>query len=137
MQTRLTPHLNFKDNARQAMEFYKTVFGGKLDLSTFKEYKASQDPAEDNKIMHALLESDNGMQLMAADTPNRMEYKQATGFSLSVAGDNEKELRGYWDKLSKGGTVTMPLAKAPWGATFGMLIDKFGIMWLVNINAPK
>lgn len=133
MQTQLNPYLNFKDNAREAMEFYKTVFGGKLLMSTFKDYGASQDVSEDNKIMHSMLEADNGITFMAADTPNRMEYKAGTNYSMSLSGDNEAELRGYFEKLSEGGNVTMPLEKAPWGDTFGMLTDKFGVPWLVNI----
>ena len=68
MQTKLNPYLSFKDNAREAMDFYKSVFGGNLALSTFKEYNASQDPSEDNKVMHAVLEADNGITFMASDT---------------------------------------------------------------------
>lgn len=135
--TRLNPYLSFKDNAREAMEFYKTVLGGKLTLNTYKESHASQDASEDNKIMHAMLEADNGIVLMASDTPNRMEYKPGTNISMSLSGENEEELRGYWNKLVEGGTQSMPLAKAPWGDTFGMLTDKFGIGWMVNITALK
>ncbi|HEY4386608.1 MAG TPA: VOC family protein [Ktedonobacteraceae bacterium] len=133
MQTKLNPYLSFKDNAREAMEFYKTVFGGKLVMSTFKEYSASQDPSEDNKIMHAILEADNGITFMASDTPDRMEYKAGTNYSMSLSGDNEAELKHYFEQLSTDGTITMPLEKAPWGDTFGMLTDKFGVPWLVNI----
>jgi PhnB protein len=137
MQTQLNPYLSFQDNARQAMEFYQTVFGGKLAMSTFKEYNASQDPSEDNKIMHALLEADNGITFMASDTPNRMEYKAGTNYSMSLSGDNKAELTGYFEKLSTGGNVTMPLEKAPWGDTFGMFTDQFGVSWLVNIADQK
>ncbi|HVU71149.1 MAG TPA: VOC family protein [Ktedonobacteraceae bacterium] len=137
MQTRLNPYLNFKDNARQAMEFYHTVFGGKLTMNTFKEFHASQDPSEDEKIMHAVLEADNGIVFMAADTPNGMEYRAGTTMNMSLSGDNETELRGYYEKLAAGGTVRMPLEQAPWGDTFGMLSDKFGVAWLVNIAGAK
>src|ERR671925_1137480 len=111
MQTQLNPYLSFKDDAREAMEFYKTVFGGKLTISTFKEYNASQDPSEDNKVMHSVLEADNGITFMASDTPNRMEYKAGTNFSMSLSGDNEPELQGYFEKLSAGANDTMPLEK--------------------------
>jgi len=134
VQARLDPYLNFKDSTREAMEFYKTVFGGKLTLSTFKEFHASQDPGEDDKIMHSVLEADNGITFMAADTPNSMEYKPGTNFNMSLSGDNDAELRGYFDKLSAAGTVTMPLNKAPWGDTFGMLVDRFGVPWMINIS---
>jgi PhnB protein len=137
MQTKLNPYLSFKDNAREAMEFYQTVFGGKLAISTFKEYHASQDPSEDNKVMHAQLEADNGIVFMASDTPNNMEYKAGTNYSMSLSGDNEAELKGYFEKLSTGGSVTMPLEKAPWGDMFGMLTDQFGVSWLVNIAGQQ
>jgi len=137
MQTKLNPYLSFKDNAREAMEFYQTVFGGKLTMSTFKEYHASQDPSEDNKVMHATLEADNGITFMASDTPNRMDYSVGTNYSMSLSGDNEVELKGYFEKLLAGGNVTMPLEKAPWGDTFGMCTDKFGVPWLVNIAGQK
>ncbi|MDQ6636531.1 MAG: VOC family protein [Candidatus Dormibacteraeota bacterium] len=133
MQTRLNPYLSFKGSARDAMEFYKSVFGGKLTLSTFKEFNASQDPSEDSMIMHSMLEGENGITFMAADTPSRMEYKPGTNFSLSLSGDSEAELRGYFDKLAAGGTISNPLEKAPWGDMFGMFTDKFGISWLVNV----
>jgi PhnB protein len=137
MQSTLNPYLSFRDNAREAMEFYKTVFGGKLEMQTFKQYHASQDPSEDNKIMHAMLTADNGIVFMGSDTPNSMEYRTGTNISMSLSGDNEVELRGYYEKLSAGGSIGMPLEKAPWGDTFGMCTDKFGVAWLVNISGQK
>ena len=137
MQTKLNPYISFKDNTRDAMEFYQSVFGGKLNISTFKDFHASQDPGEDNLIMHSVLESDNGITVMASDTPNRMEYRSGTNMSISLSGDNEAELKTYFEKLSAGGTITMPLEKAMWGNSFGMCIDKFGVQWLVNITGQK
>jgi PhnB protein len=137
MQTKLNPYLSFKDNSREAMEFYKTVFGGKLTINTFKDFHASQDPSEDNQVMHSELEADNGITFMASDTPHRMEYQAGTNFSMSLTGDNEAELQGYFEKLLVGGNVTMPLEKAMWGDTFCMLTDKFGVAWLVNITGQK
>jgi len=127
--TKLNPYLNFKDKTREAMEFYKSVFGGELTMSTFKEGGAAQDGPEAELIMHAMLIVGPEMSLMASDVPEHMEYKPAAGISLSLSGENsdEEKLTGYWNKLSVGGTPTMPLAKAPWGDTFGMLTDKFGI----------
>lgn len=133
MQSKLNPYIGFKDNAREAMEFYKTVFGGELTINTFEEFHASEDPAEGSKVMHAMLEADNGITFMASDTPNGMEYDGGSRISMSLSGDNETELRGYWDKLVDGGTVTMPIEKAPWGDTFGMVTDKFDVTWMVNI----
>ena len=137
MQSKLNPYISFKDNTRQAMEFYQTVFGGKLTMSTFKEYHASQDPSEDDKIMHAMLEADNGITIMAADTPDRMEYRPGTNYSMSLSGDDEAELKAYFEKLSAGGMVVMPLEKAIWGDTFGMCADKYGVSWMVNIAGQK
>ncbi len=137
VQTKLNPYLNFRDEAREAIEFYRSVFGGKLNFQTFKDYHASQDPSEDDKIMHAQLETDNGMTLMAADTPNSMEYQPGANINLSLSGDNEPELRGYFEKLSAGGTIIMPLDKAPWGDIFGMCADKFGVRWLINITPAE
>jgi PhnB protein len=136
--TVLNPYLSFRDTARQAMDFYQSVFGGELTRSTFAEYHASEDPAEQDKIMHSQLKTGGGLVLMAADTPNSMEYTPGNNYSVSLSGGDEAELRGYWDKLAAGGTVAMPLEKAPWGDTFGMCADKFGVSWLVNIaGAPS
>ena len=137
MQTKLNPYINFKNNTREAIQFYQSVFGGELRMNTFKEFQASQDPSEDNLIMHAELETENGMTLMASDTPARMEYRPGNNISLSLSGDNEAELTAYFQKLSAGGMITMPLTKAMWGDMFGMCTDKFGVGWLVNISAPK
>jgi len=137
MATRLNPYLNFRDTTRQAMEFYQSVFGGALTMSTFGEFGASDDPAEKDKIMHAQLEAGEAFTLMAADTPSAMDYQPGTNFSVSLSGDDEPELRGYWDKLSAGGTATVPLEQAPWGDTFGMCVDKFGTSWMVNIAGNR
>ncbi len=137
MQSKLNPYLGFRSKAREAMEFYQTVFGGKLDLRTFKELNASPDPSEDDKIMHSVLEADNGITIMAADTPSSMEHTHGNNMSMSLSGENEAELQGYWDKLSAGGTATIPLEKAAWGDKFGICTDKFGVQWMVNITLPK
>lgn len=137
MQAQLNPYISFKDNARAAMEFYQSVFGGKLDMNTFKEWHASDDPSEDDKIMHAMLVADNGITFMAADTPNSMEYQEGSNIGMSLSGEDEAQLRDYFEKLSAGGEIQQPLEKAPWGDSFGMLVDKFGIRWMVNITAPK
>lgn len=137
MAVTLNPYLSFRDNAKEAMAFYQSVFGGKLMTQTFAEAHASKDPSEDNLVMHSQLEAPNGLMLMASDTPARMEYKSGNNVSLSLSGDDEPTLRGYFEKLSAGGTVTMPLEKALWGDVFGMCADRFGTQWLVNISMPK
>ena len=136
MTSRLNPYISFNGNARQAMEFYEGVFGGTLALSTFGEYGA-QGSAHADKIMHGMLESDSGFTLMGADTPPGMEHNPGNNFAVSLSGDNGDELRGYWDKLSDGGAVSVPLEKQMWGDEFGMCTDQFGIAWMVNIGQPQ
>lgn len=128
----LNPYLSFGTTARAAMTFYQEVLGGELVLSTFGEYGAADSPAAD-QIMHARLETPSGINLMAADTPPGMETSPMGGFAISLSGDDEAELRGYWDKLAEGGTIVVPLEVQMWGDTFGQLIDRFGVSWMVNI----
>jgi PhnB protein len=131
MAVLLNPYLTFRDTAREAMEHYQAVFGGELTVMSFADMHASEDPAEQAKVMHAMLIAPDGITLMGADTPNTMEL--GTNGSVSLSGDDEARLRGFWDALVEGGTVTVPLEKAPWGDTFGMLTDRHGISWMVNV----
>ncbi len=139
MNTKLNPYLNFRDNAREAMEFYHGIFGGDLRMQTFKDYHASQDPSEDDLIMHAELDGQECMTIMASDTPNRMEYRPGSNVSMSLSGDSDTmdHLKMVFDQLCDGGKVTMPMEKAMWGDMFGMCTDKYGINWLVNISGQK
>ncbi len=137
MTSKLNPYISFKNKARDAMTFYKEVFGGKLTMSTFGESGMPAEKVDSNGIMHAELLADNGMTIMASDTPEGMEYNPGNNISISLSGNDEAELSNYWEKLSQGATITMPLNKAPWGDMFGMLKDQFGINWLVNISAKK
>jgi PhnB protein len=134
MASTLNPYLSFRDSARAAMEFYQSVFGGELSIDTFAAYEMGQDPSENDLVMHAQLETPDGFTLMASDTPSSMPYTPASGFSVSVSGDDDTALEGYWNALAEGGTVTMPLAAPPWGGRFGMLTDRYGIDWMVSIG---
>jgi PhnB protein len=136
MASRLNPYISFNGNARQAMEFYRDVFGGELNTNTFGEFGQPDSPDAD-KIMHAQLEAPNGFTLMASDTPQGMSYNPGDTMTVSLSGDDAAELRGYWDKLAAAGKVTMPLEKQMWGDEFGMVIDQFGIPWMVNIAQPQ
>jgi PhnB protein len=136
MASRLNPYIGFDGNARQAMEFYESVFGGTLALSTFGEFGAQEAPEAD-KIMHGMLETDSGFTLMGSDTPPGTEYKPGNNISVSLSGDDDDELRGYWDKLSASGKISVPLEKQMWGDEFGACEDQFGITWLVNIGQPQ
>ncbi|MGI9018991.1 MAG: VOC family protein [Euzebya sp.] len=132
MPTRLNPYISFAGNAREAMEFYEDVFGGTLTMHTFGEFGQPDSPAAD-KIMHASLEADGGLTLMAADTPPGQDHNPGDNISVSLSGDDAEELRGYWQKLSDGGNVSVPLEKQMWGDEFGFCQDRFGIGWMVNI----
>ena len=136
MSSRLNPYIQFDGDAREAMEFYRDVLGGELVINTFGEY-GSDDPATADKTMHAQLETDGGFTLMASDAAPGMEHRPGTNITISLSGEDGDELRGYWDKLADGGAVTMPLEKQMWGDEFGMLTDRFGIGWMVNIGQPR
>jgi PhnB protein len=132
MAVTLNPYLNFRDGTRDVMEFYSSVFGGELTVSTFADSGGmGVDESEQHKVMHSQLVTENGMTLMAADVPSSMDV--STNGTVSLSGDDEATLRGYWDRLVDGGSATVPLEKAPWGDTFGMCTDRFGVDWMVNI----
>jgi len=137
MASVLNPYLNFNGTARQALEFYRGVFGGTLNLSTFADFGTPQDAPDAGKIMHGQLQTGAGYTLMAADTPPNMQYQGMHGFGVSLSGDDVDLLHGYWEKLSASGTTTMPLQKQAWGDEFGMCTDQFGVPWLVNISQPQ
>jgi PhnB protein len=134
MASELNPYINFKDTAREAMEFYQSALGGDLDISTFGDFGDKDAPGAD-LVMHSRLTTSSGFVLMASDAPPGMDAGASGGFAVSLNGDDEDELRGYWDKLSEGGSVTVPLETQMWGDVFGMVTDKFGIDWMVNIVA--
>ena len=135
MTSRLNPYIGFASNAREAMEFYRDVFGGELALSTYGEMGGAA-PGEENKIMHAQLETPSGFLLMGSDAPAGMPQSEGERISISLSGDDAADLRGWFEKLSAGGTVTMPLEKQMWGDEFGMCVDPYGIAWMVNISQP-
>ena len=131
----LNPYISFRDQAREALEFYQSVFGGELALDTFAQFDMGQDPSENDLIMHGQLETPAGFVLMAADTPSTMPYTPAAGVAISVSGDDEATLQAYWDALAADGTVGMPFETPPWGGRFGMVTDRFGIDWMLALNA--
>jgi PhnB protein len=134
MTSQLNPYLNFNGDARQALEFYASVFGGDLNLTTFADF--GMTGADGDRVMHGVLTAPSGYTIMGADVTSNMEFHPAAGFAVSLSGADEA-LRGYWDQLSAGGTVTMPLQKQSWGDEFGMCTDSFGVPWMVNITAAR
>lgn len=135
MTSQLSPFLWFNGSARHAMEFYGSVFGGNLAFNTFADF-GGQDSPDADLIMHGMLETDSGYTIMASDVSSNQEYQPMASVSLSLSGEHADQLRGYWDKLSEGGTIAMPMEKQIWGDEFGMCIDRFGVSWMVNINQP-
>jgi PhnB protein len=132
MSSLLNPYLTFPGTARDAMEFYRSIFGGELTVSTFGEFGAPDEALAD-KVMHAMLTTPQGYTLMASDTAPGMEFKQGNTMSVSLSGDDDA-LRDYFEKLADGGAVVMKLEKQMWGDEFGQCVDKFGVPWLVNIG---
>lgn len=137
MASRLNPYVNVLDGkAREALDFYQSVLGGELNVMTFGDMGTEGDLA--TQVMHGQLETPDGNTLMVADAPPEMtQVTMGNNVSVSLSGvaEDADALRGYFAGLSEGGTVPQPLEPAPWGDEFGMLVDKFGINWLVNISA--
>ena len=136
MSIRLNPYITFPGTAREAMEFYQSLLGGVLTLSTYGEY-GMEDTAVAAKIMHGMLEADDGLVLMGGDVPPGEEHRPGNNFAVSLSGHDADALRAHWAALSKGGTVLVPLEKQMWGDEFGMCIDAFGIAWMINISGAQ
>jgi PhnB protein len=137
--TELSPYLCFNGNCREAMEFYKSIFGGSLEVSTFGTFDSPSMPTPDgfkDKIMHSTLKGDV-LSFMASDGPPDGKVVFGNSVNMALAGQDEKLLTTYFEGLSEGGNITVPLEKQMWGDMFGQLTDKFGINWMVNITLPK
>ena len=132
MTQNLNPYLNFDGTTREAMEHYRSVLGGELTVSTFGEFGAPEGVDPDG-VMHAQLTTPAGFLLMASDGAPGQPVTSGSNFAISLSGDDAEALHGYWDGLAEGGQVTIPLEKQMWGDEFGMLADRFGISWMVNI----
>jgi len=134
---KLDPYLFFQGNCREAMEFYRGVFGGELTIQTIGEAPGDwpgKEAMDQEGVMHSMLDGD--VRLMASDSPKASS--ESAKVELSVSGEDDATLRKYWSGLSIDAMkITQPLEKAPWGDTFGMLRDKYGVDWMVNITAKK
>jgi PhnB protein len=133
MSSKLNPYLTFAGNAREAMAFYQEVLGGELSLMTYAEGGGEDVPQDADRIMHGQIDVPNGMTLMGADAPSGEAQAAPSGMAISLSGADEAELSGYFAKLAEGGTIVEPLVRAPWGDQFGMVTDRFGVLWMVNI----
>lgn len=135
----LNPYLTFNGHCEEAMEFYKTVFGGELTISRFGDFSSPEMPTPEdykNKVMHAMVRTDELM-FMASDCAPGVSVTFGQNMTMSLSGPDNTKLSGYFEALSADGTVTMPLDKQVWGDIFGMLTDKFGVQWMVDISPAQ
>ncbi|WP_438005019.1 VOC family protein [Sorangium sp. So ce321] len=134
MTVSVANHLNFRGDARAALEFYQSVFGGDITIVTYKDAQSVQDPSEAGQVMWGQVTARNGFQVMAYDVPSRMPWDQGkNAFFVSVRGDSASEIAALWEKLSDGATVAQPLAPSGWTPLYGMLKDRFGITWVLDV----
>jgi len=136
MATQLAPYLNFNGNCGEAMQFYQSVLGGHLHVQTFGESPAPVADEHKDRVMHAELHNDD-LAFMASDGEPSSQVQFGNNINMSLMGSDEATLKRYFEGLSQGGQVTMPLAKQFWGDTFGMVTDKFGVNWMVNISSEQ
>ncbi|GAA1153849.1 VOC family protein [Nocardioides aquiterrae] len=136
MSTFLNPYLNFRAQAREAMTFYQSVLGGELQVMTFADQGGMGVPeSEAGLVMHSALTVSDSVLLMGADVPSHVDTGgDIANGSISLSGDDEATLSAWFTGLAEGGQVTAPLEKAPWGDSFGMLTDRYGVDWMVNIS---
>ncbi|MGW4330184.1 VOC family protein [Nocardia sp. NPDC004573] len=132
MSLTTTTHLNFRGDARAALEFYQSVFGGQLAVVTYED--AGNVGAGADQIMWGQVQADNGFHIMAYDVPVQTGYDPGeNAFFVSVRGTTVEEVSGYWEKLTAGATIVVPMGPANWGAAYGMLRDRFGVVWVVDV----
>lgn len=151
MSVNAVTHLNFHGNARQALEFYHSVFGGNLVIATYADFGAPKDTPNADKVVWGQVVADSGFQVMAYDVPS-LEQPSRTStpstrrehgmtitnapFFISLRGESVKEISALWEKLSASATVIEPIAQSPWAKLFGMLTDRFGVTWVVDVVSP-
>lgn len=134
MSLTTTTHLNFRGDARAALEFYRSVFGGDLVVVTYKDAGSVQEESEADHVMWGQVRAGNGFHVMAYDVPARMGYDQGeNSFFVSVRGGTVDEVTGYWEKLSAGATVVIAMGPTGWAPAYGMLRDRFGVVWVVDV----
>lgn len=128
MAQQLNPYITFDGNCAQAMDFYAAALGGTVESTTFRESGMDADG-----VMHASLDTPAGFHIFASDTVPGMEFSRGTNVQVSISGDEAEQMRGYWDALADGGHVLMPLERQMWGDDYGLLADRYGVLWHVNI----
>jgi PhnB protein len=134
--TRLDVYLFFDGNCKEAMEFYKSIFGGELNLQSYDEVPDQGDESMKGKTIHAMLDGGE-IRLMGSDPDTKKKQLGSGKIELSLSGTDEARLREVFGSLSAGGNIKFPLEKQFWGDTFGTLTDKFGVDWMVNISGGQ
>lgn len=136
MTIKTTTHLNFRGNARAALDFYASVFGGDPMVFTYAQAGNVQNPAEADQVTFGQVISPDGFHIMAYDVPSGMAWNAGEiPVFVSVRGDDAAEITRYWEKLSDGATIVQPLAPAGWAPLYGMLKDRFGVTWVLDVQA--
>ena len=136
MSVTTTTHLNFRGDARAALTFYRTVFGGELTVISYADAHSVGDPAEADQIMWGQVQGDNGIHVMAYDVPGRLPYDRGVNaVFVSVRGHDAEEITAYWKGLSEDAEVVADLAPAGWSPLYGMLKDRFGVVWVLDVVA--
>jgi PhnB protein len=135
MSIAVTPHLNFRGNAREALTFYRDVFGGDLTVVSYADM-GNPDPATADQVVWGQVATEAGFRIMAYDVYPNLDWDQgADPFFVSVRGTDAAELGDYWDRLIGGATVRQELAPAAWAPLYGQVTDRFGVTWVLDIAA--
>ena len=136
MSITTTTHLNFRGQAREALELYRSVFGGELTAFTYEQAQSVTDPAEADQVVWGQVESEDGFRVMAYDVPGHMDHDPGViPVFVSVRGDDQQELTDRWSRFAEVSTVIVPLAPAGWSPLYGMLRDPFGVTWVLDVVA--
>ncbi|MFF5207547.1 VOC family protein [Streptosporangium sp. NPDC000396] len=134
MSVNVVTHLNFRGDARAALTFYQSVFGGDMAVVTYKDAGNVQEASEADQVMWGQVAAGNGFRVMAYDVPSRLPWDQGeNAFFVSLRGEAAEEITAYWEKLSEGAIVLQPLGPAQWAPLYGMLKDRFGVTWVVDV----
>jgi PhnB protein len=135
MSITTTAHLNFRGDARASLEFYRDVFGGELAAISYAEAHNVTNPAEADQITWGQVLSPAGFHVMAYDVPSHTAYDAGTNpVFISVRGADAAEITSYWEKLVEGSTVIVPLGEAAWAPLYGMVKDRFGVTWVLDLE---
>ena len=135
MSVRTTPHVNFRGQARAALEFYHSVFGGDIALATYADIHAAEDLSQDDQIAFGRVTAPNGFDVMAYNVQPSKDFDPGrNAFYITLQSSDEAEVRTGWTALADGAQdVLIPLGPAPFASLYGMLTDRFGVTWIVGM----